>query len=358
MDVRAILKEGYVMVALKEKRNIWLVFLFVVLISNYSLYNTGIGVSILPAETAGVVLGSLLDFIIVMPVFMMLYKRKFSIKQAIILAASGCIAARFIIPIDHLQPFVAVTWAGFAIEGALIVIEVLFVTTLVYYMPKILADVRASALPDIFSFPQAVEKHAPKYRIIQLLCTDLLVLYYGFASWKRKERAGITLHKSSSYIAFQMMMIHAIVIETIGIHWWLHEKSMVLSILLLILNVYSVLFFIADMQAVRLNPIYATNDALYLSLGLMKRTTIRFANIEKIEKDPELLKEKLSKDTIDFIARDFGEAYPQIILKMREPLEVTFMLGIKKRYNHVAIKVDQIQELKEILQQGMGNNEE
>jgi len=84
-----------------------------------------------------------------------------------------------------------------------------------------------------------------------------------------------------------MMMIHAIVIETIGIHWWLHEKSMVLSILLLILNVYSVLFFIADIQAVRLNPIYATNDALYLSLGLMKRTTIRFANIEKIEKDPE-----------------------------------------------------------------------
>jgi hypothetical protein len=345
------------MIALKKKQNIWLVFLFVVLISNYSLYNTGLGLSILPAETAGVVLGSLIDFIIVIPVLFMLYKRKFSVKQAIVLAASGCIAARFIIPIDHLQPFVAVTWAGFVVEGALIVIEVLFVTTLVYYMPKILRDVRASALPDIFSFPQAVEKHAPKYPIIQLLCTDLLVLYYGFASWKMRERAGLTLHKSSSYIAFQMMMIHAIVIETIGIHWWLHDKSMILSILLLILNVYSVLFFIADMQAVRLNPIYATNDSLYLSLGLMKRAKIRFANIEKMEEDPELLKEKLSKDTIDFIARDFGEAYPQIMLKMKEPVEVTFMLGFKKSYNNVAIKADQVHELKEILQQGMENNE-
>ncbi|MFJ7662674.1 beta-carotene 15,15'-monooxygenase [Lysinibacillus sp. NPDC097162] len=345
------------MIALKKKQNIWLVFLLIVLISNYSLYNTGLGLSILPAETAGVVVGSLLDFTIVIPVLFMLYKRKFSVKQAIVLAASGCIAARFIIPIDHLQPFVAVTWAGFAIEGALLVIELVFVTTLVYYMPKILRDVRVSALPDIFSFPQAVEKHAPKYPIIQLLCTDLLVLYYGFASWKRRERAGLTLHKNSSYIAFQMMMIHAIVIETIGIHWWLHDKSIILSILLLILNVYSVLFFIADMQAVRLNPIYTTNDSLYLSLGLMKRATIRFANIEKIEDDLERLKEKLSKDTIDFIARDFGEAYPQIMLKMKEPVEVTFMLGFKKSYNNVAIKADQVHELRELLQQGMENNE-
>ncbi|MFJ7666158.1 beta-carotene 15,15'-monooxygenase [Lysinibacillus sp. NPDC097195] len=343
------------MMALK-KQHIWLAFLFIVFISNYSLYNTGLGTTVLPVETAGVVLGSLIDLIVVMPLLFMLYKRKFSIKQAIILAAAGCIAARFIIPIQHLQPFVAVTWAGFAIEGAIIVIEVVFVVTLFYYMPKILAAVRASTLPDIFAFPQAVAKYAPKYPIIQMLCADLLVLYYGLASWKRKERAGITLHKNSSYLAFQMMMIHAIIIETIGIHWWLHEKSMLLSILLLIINIYSVIFFIADMQAVRLNPVYATNDALYVSLGLMKRATIRFAMIEKIETEPELLKGKLSKDTIDFIARDFGEAYPQILLKLKEPLEVSFMFGIKKRYHSVAIKADQAQELREIILHGMANH--
>lgn len=140
------------MMVLKKKQNIWMAFLAIVLISNYSLYNTGFGMSILPADTAGVVFGSLLDFIVVIPVLFMLYKRKFSIKYAIVLAATGCIAARFIIPMDHLQPYVAVTWAGFAVEGALIVIELLFVTTLVYYLPKILADVRASSLPDIFLF--------------------------------------------------------------------------------------------------------------------------------------------------------------------------------------------------------------
>ncbi|MGE7131722.1 beta-carotene 15,15'-monooxygenase [Lysinibacillus xylanilyticus] len=344
------------MVALKKKQNLWLAFLLAVIASNYTLYNTGFGISILPSETNGVVIGSLIDFVLVMPVLFLLYKGKFSIKQAVILAAAGCIAARFIIPVEHLQPFVAVTWAGFAIEGTIILFEILLVATLVRYMPRILADVRSTNLPDLFSFPKAVEKHAPKHTIIQVLCSDFVVFYYAFASWKRKEQPGLTLYKNSSYIAFIIMLIHGIVIETIGIHWWLHEKSIVLSILLLILNVYSVLFFIADMQAIRLNPVHVTSDKLYLSLGLMKRAEVRFEQIEELIEDEEQLEGKLSKDTIDFIARDFAEVYPQFILKMKEPVEVTFMFGLKKRYNNIAIKADQAQEFRKMLLQGMEDN--
>jgi len=56
------------------------------------------------------------------------------------------------------------------------------------------------------------------------------------------------------------------------------------------------------------------------------------------------------------MARDFGEAYPHVILKMKEPVEVTFMLGIKKRYHQVAIKVDQSQEFKQMLQQRLSKH--
>lgn len=344
------------MVALKKKQNVWLAFLLLVLAGNYMLYNTSLGLSILKGESQGVVVGSLIDFVVVMPVLFMLYKKKFSVKQAIILAAAGCIAARFIIPIEYLEPFVAVTWVGFAVEGALVLFEVLLVVTLVRYMPKILADVRSSALPDLFSFAKSVEQHAPKHPIIQIICAEFHMFYYAFVSWKRKEKSGLTLHKNSSYIAFQIMIIHAIVIETMGIHWWLHEKSMVLSIVLLIFNVYSVVFFVADMQAIRLNPVYVSHDKFYLSLGLMKRVEIRFADIEEVIEDKELLEGKLSKDTIDFVARDFGEAHPQFILNMKEPIDVTFMLGIKKQYKKIAIKADQVHEFRDMLVQGMVNN--
>ena len=73
------------MMVLKSKQNIWLALLLVVLASNYTLYNTGFGTSLLPIETNGVVMGSLIDCIVVVPVLFMLYKGKFSLKQAILL---------------------------------------------------------------------------------------------------------------------------------------------------------------------------------------------------------------------------------------------------------------------------------
>ena len=344
------------MVALKKKKNVWLAFLLLVVASNYMLYNTGFGLSVIKGESQGVVIGSLIDFVVVMPVLFMLYKKKFSVKQAILLAATGCIAARFIIPMEYLKPFVAVTWVGFAIEGALVLFEVLLIVTLVFYMPKIIADVRTSSSPDLFAYANSVEQHAPKYPIIQIICAELLMFYYAFASWKRKAKPGLTLHKNSSYIAFQVMIIHAIVIETMGIHWWLHEKSMLLSIILLFINVYSVVFFVGDMQAIRLNPVHVTHDRIYLSLGLMKRAEIRFADIEEVIEDKEVLEGKLSKDTIEFVVRDFDKVYPQFILNMKEPIDVTIMLGFKKKYKKVAIKADQVHEFRDMLVQGIVNN--
>ncbi len=145
----------------------------------------------------------------------------------------------------------------------------------------------------------------PKNLIIKVLCSELFMFYYALFAWKKKAPEGITLHKNSSYIAFMIMIIHAIVIETLGIHWWLHDKSAILSIILLVLNVYSIFFFLGDMNAVRLNPIHFTNDSMYISLGLMKRAKIAYSDIEAIIEDPQELEKKIKKDTLDFIANEF-----------------------------------------------------
>ncbi len=204
--------------------------LLLVLAGNVMLYQTQLGMSIIPAETKGVVLGSLIDLIIMLPLFFMLTMRKFSIKTAILVAAFGCILARFIIPSSMLEPYVAVTWVGILVEVAFVAFEILLILTFVRYIPKILATVKSSHLPVIFSFHEAVEQHVTKNPIIKVLCAELFMLYYALFAWKKKAPEGITLHKNSSYIAFMIMIIHAIVIETLGIHWWLHDKSAILSI--------------------------------------------------------------------------------------------------------------------------------
>ncbi|MGG2092667.1 beta-carotene 15,15'-monooxygenase [Bacillus sp. S13(2024)] len=344
------------MYVIKRGKYIWLLLLFAILCSNYMLYHTHIGNNLLPPETNIVVLGSLLDLIIMLPLFFMLYSKKFSVKTAIILSATGCILARFLIPNQFLEPFTAITWAGIVVEAALIIFEVILIVTFVRYMPKIIRKVKMSTLPVIFSFPHAVDEYIKKNSIIHVICSEAMMFYYAFFSWKKTPLTGITLYKNSSYIAFQIMMIHAIVIETLGFHWWLHDKSMVISIILLVLNIYSIIFFLADIQAIRLNPIYINNGSMFLSLGLLKRTEIQFENIECMIENSAILESKLSKDTIDFIVRDFEKVYPHMILKMKKPVKVTLFMGIQKEYSQIAIRSDNPAQLKEIILSKMENN--
>lgn len=337
----------------KKGNSIWLLLLAFVLIGNILIYNTNMGLSLLPDETQAIVLGSLLDLIICFPVLIMLYKRKFNIKLAIILGAGGCIIARFLIPKNFLEPFIAVTWAGITIEVALIIFEIILIITFVRYIPQIIKNVKESELQTVFSFPQAIDLYVKKNPIIHMICSESLMFYYAFFSWKKNPKEGITLYKNSSYIAFQIMMIHAIVIETLGFHWWLHDKSMIISIILLILNVYSVIFFLADIQAIRLNPVYINDQAIYISLGLLKRAEIRFDEIESIIENPEVLQKKIPKDTIDFIVSDFSKADPDLILVMKKPLTATLFMGLKKEYAKVAIRSDSPAQFKQTILDGM-----
>ena len=236
------------------------------------------------------------------------------------------------------------------IEGAIFVFELLLIITFVRYMPKIIKEVKYSQLPVLYSFAQSLARYVKDHLMIRIICSELLMVYYALASWRAPIPTGITMHKKSNFIAFQVMMIHAIVIETLGVHYWLHDKAPLLSILLLVLNIYSVLFFLANLQALRLNPIYATNQSIYISLGLMKRTQIDYTNIEAIIEEPEILQKKLSKNTADFVIRDFEQMYPDIILKMKKPQKVALFMGLEKEFDFIAIKSDNPEQLKQLIQ--------
>lgn len=144
------------------------------------------------------------------------------------------------------------------------------------------------------------------------------MFYYAFCSWKRKQKDGITIYKNSSLIAFQIMLSHAVIIETIGVHWIFHiiGISPIISVILLILNVYGILFLLGDIQALRLNPLYIDENSIYLSQGLLKRAQIFFENIEEIVINKEVLQGKLPKDTLEFVPKDFEKIYPDVMFKL------------------------------------------
>lgn len=331
---------------------IWPILLFILLVSNFALYRSSFGINILPANTNPVVTGSLIDLTIVAPVLFLAWRRKLNWKYFLSLMAGGLILARFIIPMQYLAPFKTLTLVGFAMEGAIVLLEILLLLTLFKYLPQIIQTVKKSSLPQLFSFSNAVDQKVKKHPIIQVICSEMLMFYYAVCLWKREpvyKENTFTLHRKSSYIAFQVMIIHAIVVETLGIHWWLHEKSLVLSLVLLVINLYSIVLFLGDIQAVRFNPLQIEADRMYVSLGLMKRMEIRWEDIEEIIEDRSMLERRLQKDTIEFVTRDLEKVYPDVIIKFKYPVEATLLMGMKKKYEQVAIRVDEPERFKETL---------
>lgn len=328
------------------KTPIFLMLLVIVLLSNVALYRLPFPLLPAPTEATAVIIGSLFDFAIVAPVLILAITRKkgFTIKRFIAFMVLGIVAARFIIPSAYFEPFTFVPYIAIAFEGVILLAEIGLIFILFKHLPQITKDVKWSNEGALFSFPTAVEKRVGKHPLIRIISAEMIMFYYAFASWRKSPLAGknrFTLHMKTSLIALYIMLIHAIVIETIGIHALLHGKSLILSIVLLVLNVYSVLFFIGDIQAVRLNPMVVDAKQIRVSLGLGKRMVIPFDEISHIAWNKEAANENLkAKDTIDFIARDLEKVTPHCVITFKQPLQATLFLGFEKRFSKAAIRVD------------------
>ena len=343
-------KSGENMVAKRLSRNQIILFTFLVLIllSNFALYRTpSISISI-NDDTKWVVLGSLIDLAIVAPVIILFLTREkgITLKRYIPLMAIGLIASNFFIPKVYFQHLQIVAYIGVAYEIILFGMELFLIVILIRHIPAIRRDTKNSEYPWLFAFPTAVKTRVGDYVLIRILVSEMMMLVYAFGTWRKKqvvESNSFTLHKNSSVIAFYAMLIHAIVIESIGFHWFLHEKSFLLSIVLLILNIYTVVYFIGEIQAIRLNPLRFHKDGLSVSLGLTKKIFIPYVDIKEQQWGPGLVP---SKDTLEFIANDLEKQPPHLILTFFKPLEATMFMGMKKEFSNVAIRVDELGKFK------------
>ncbi|MFJ8063493.1 beta-carotene 15,15'-monooxygenase [Psychrobacillus sp. NPDC096426] len=330
-----------------RKANLALAFLLLVLTTNFLLYQPGVQEFLTLQLTSGVVIGSLIDLTIVAPLLVYaVFKTSF--KQTIALMVLGLVTVRFIVPVELYAPYKGVLYAGLAVEGILVLAELALIFVVIRKTSAIRIQMKEMNEDPIYSLLPSVEKIATKNVFIRILISEFLMFYYAFLSWKKKtaRHSGVvSMHEKTSAIAMNIMLIHAIVIETIGLHWWLHEKSMILSIILLILNIYTVIFFVADIQITRLHPLEIKNDKLYITQGLTARIIVPLSMIKEVEWGATLP----SKDTLQFMYKDFEKLEPQVVIHLHEPIVATIFMGMKKSVTEFAIRVDEPEKLKGLL---------
>lgn len=321
-------------------------FLFIVLLSNILLYRSPMTSAIITDETKDVVIGSLIDFGFIIPL-LLLATFRLSWKQFTAAVALGLVLSKLIIPDPYFAPYAAVPWVALGFEGLLLIAELTLLVILIVRLPAIVRELRAQSDSPLFALLPAYQKQIKPNPLITLLLSEALMIYYAFGTWKKKAPETdqtVTLYKSTSMIAFQVMLIHAIVLESVGLHWWLHEKSAILSFVLLLFNVYSVIYFLADIQAVRLNPLEIRNGEMRISLGLSKRMTVPLHQVRAIRWGAEA-----DKDALQFIARDFEERLPHVVIDFHEPQSATLFMGREKTYSQIAIRADEPEKLRRLL---------
>lgn len=312
----------------------WLLIALVILTGNLIVYQLSF-IDTLPIDQInGMVIGSLIDCAIIAPALLLLQKGKWSIKNFIAFVAMGIIFARLVIPTAFIEPFRYMMWSAIAVEVALIILELTILVIFIKYLPSIIRAVKLEREQLIFAFPRIVAEKVKDNLLIKILCSEILVFYYAFCSWKKKQPNGFTVYKNTMYIAFLIMIFHAALFEAVAFHWFFHDRVPFLAWGHTILSVYGLLFLLADFRALALNPVRIADGKLYISNGLMKRAKIDLTNIAQLHaavQDENIFHFKVLGNT---------DELPAFVIEAKELQIIHGIGGYEKTAKYIGVYAD------------------
>ncbi|MCA1034808.1 hypothetical protein LCL90_09255 [Bacillus infantis] len=324
-----------------------------VIAANCLLYRT----SYLAPVPKGVYWGTLADLYIVLPalVYFLLLRRKHSILYLSPVLFAAYVLSQVIIPDGHLQ-------SANMLQFMLILGEIFIFSAAIlgnkqkiwqFYKELNRRNTHDSFLK--YNLDKAAGKYFSDSAALRLLMSEIALFHYSLFSWKRKPLTDtgtvFTYHKKKSSTAVYIMLIHATVLESVGLHFFLHQWNAVISYILLIVNVYAVLYFIGELHAMRLTPYLLTQEVLLLQTGLSKSMEVKLSNIESISfyEGPEKFTKKELQTLYDARAIDFMQEKPQIEIRLKEPGKVLMPFGIVQQADRIVLDADEPQAFAEEL---------
>lgn len=342
-----------------KKNNIAIYFILtsLIVLSNYILYNTTIAQPL----PSGIALGSIIDFLVVIPVltYFFIIRKKYSLKYIGFVILAGYGAAYLIIPKNMLGEYSFVPYIIGISEGLLLLVELFILFKVVTVLPKVIREyknIKNDSSYFLYHVRSSVEKHLSNNRLIYVFLSELTMFYYALFCWKKKvkipEGKPFTYHKKTSVMAVYIMLIHATVLESVGLHYVLHQWNEIAAYILLFLNVYAILFFIGEIQATRLTPFLLKEDELYLQVGLSSSLTLPIKNIKEIKfyDGPEKISKKELETIYDARVLDFMKEKPMFEIILKETETLNLMYGITRKVDRVFLNVDEGNEFFEEMQ--------
>ncbi|RXZ00344.1 hypothetical protein [Fictibacillus sp. S7] len=331
--------------SINKKRISFSVLTVLIILCNFSVYRVN-AFGPLPQYMGW---ATLFDFLIVIPLlaYLFIFRRQSALKYLPLVILAGYWLAEIIVPARNSPDAQWLTSLILGMEGIWIAAELFFL------VPKLVKTTIAfrkdSGRTCHFQhdFREALSRQFKLTRKMECLLTECALFRYAFFSWTKRVRRSsahhFSYHKKTSAVAFRLMLIHALLIESVGFHYLLMHWSHTAAILLLALNLYTLLYLVADIQVIRTCPILLDDYELILQSGLAQGLRVQFSNIQSIEhfRGPEHLSKEEQRRTFDALPQEFSKEKPAFEMKLKTPETARLLYGFTKRVDTLHVSVDE-----------------
>jgi hypothetical protein len=174
-----------------------------------------------------------------------------------------------------------------------------------------------------------------------IMGSEFAVFYYAFAPARKLPDNAFTYSRSSGAIPVLGIFLLCMLAEGIGLHFLIAHWHPTAAWIFTGLSAYTMLQVFAHMRATHARPIQIVGDLLYLRNGLAADTCIRMADIEEIALTTRTnTKEKALK-----LALLGALENHTMRIKLRQPVTVIRMFGIRREASVLLFAVDRPKEL-------------
>lgn len=178
-------------------------------------------------------------------------------------------------------------------------------------------------------------------KIQKTIAQEITMIYYSLFSYSfkpQKQKHDFTYHINNTSVSMYWVLILITLIEMGVLHLILNNYHLkIASIVLLFVNIYSTLFLLAHLNAMKKRFIMFSNNYLKINNGLFVSEIINYNEIDTILPFNDKIFENNKVLKIGLI----GKLEPHnVIIKLKNEKVFTIFYGLEKRSNLIAFYVD------------------
>ena len=283
------------------------------------------------------------DLVVCVPViFYLLVVRRRRLPPVTVVPVflASLFGASVVLPTEHQSPVALMGYL--AIPAELLLVG--YVAVRAYRSVRRGEVVPTGVRPDIlWRLRSALRNLVPVPAVASAVAHEIAFLYYASLSWGarsdvRDGELGFTYHRKNGYAGILWAVAVMTLIETAVVHLLVERWRATAAWGLSIVSLYGVIWLLGHLQSVRLRPMLLTSDSLHVRIGLLWNVRVPYTRIARVVR---LARRDVPARSAPGYLRAAPLGPPQLLLELREPVDVEGLYGYTKRgVLRIGISVD------------------